>query len=108
LEFCECFFEVGHKLVDLFGLDYDVVHVSLDGLSDEIAKTFEHTLLVCCSCVLQAKWHANVAIRSERHDKRSYELVRLFYCNLMVAGIYVKEAEGFAPRGRVDYMIYAW
>jgi hypothetical protein len=52
LEFREGFFDVSHELPGLFGLDYDVVHVSLDGLSDEIAETFEHTSLVYCSCVL--------------------------------------------------------
>ena len=26
----------------------------------------------------------------------------------MVPGVRIKEAEGFAPRGRVDYLVYAW
>jgi hypothetical protein len=108
LEFREGFFEVSHELVSLFGLDYDVVHVSLDGLSDEIAETFEHTLLVCCSCVLQTEWHANVAMQFKRHDEISCELVRLFHRFLIVARIHIKEAEGFAPQGRADYLIYAW
>jgi hypothetical protein len=43
----EGFFEVDHEMVNLFGLHYDVIHVSLDGLSDEIAETLEHTSLVC-------------------------------------------------------------
>jgi hypothetical protein len=45
-EFIKSFFEVGHELVDLFGLDYDVVHICFDSLSDEITETFEHTSLV--------------------------------------------------------------
>jgi hypothetical protein len=59
--FLKVFFEVGHELIGLFGLDYDVIHVSLNGLSDEIAKTFEHTSLVCCSSIFQTERHANVA-----------------------------------------------
>jgi hypothetical protein len=97
LEFREGFFKVDHELVGFFGLDYDVIHVSLDGLSDEITKTFEHTSLVCCSCILQTKWHANVAIRSEWHDEISRELIGLFHHNLMVARIRIKEVVGFAP-----------
>jgi hypothetical protein len=46
LELLEGFFEVSHDLVNLFGLDYDVIHVGLDDLSDEITKTLEHTSLV--------------------------------------------------------------
>jgi hypothetical protein len=84
-------------LVNLFGLEYDVIHVSLDGLFDEIIKTLEHTSLVCCSSVFQSKRHADVAIRSERCDEKSHELVGLFHRNLMVAGIRIKEAEDFAP-----------
>ena len=26
----------------------------------------------------------------------------------MVAGVRIQEAEGFAPRGGIDYLIYAW
>jgi hypothetical protein len=50
-KFLEGFFEVGHELVGLFGLDYDVVHTSLDGLADEFSEILEHTLLVCSSRV---------------------------------------------------------
>jgi hypothetical protein len=38
--FLKVFFKVGHELVDLFGLDHDVIHICLDGLSNEIAKIF--------------------------------------------------------------------
>jgi hypothetical protein len=31
--FLKVFFEVDHELVNLFGLDYDVIHVIFDGLS---------------------------------------------------------------------------
>jgi hypothetical protein len=39
-------------LVDLFGLDYDVVHISLDGSPDEILEILEHAPLVGGPCVL--------------------------------------------------------
>jgi hypothetical protein len=39
--------QVYHKLVGLFGLDYDVIHVSFNGLPDEVLETLEHTMLVC-------------------------------------------------------------
>jgi hypothetical protein len=96
-EFIESFIKVGHELVGLLGLDYNVIHVCLDGLSDEIAETFKHTSLVCCSCILQIEWHANVTLQFEWRDKRSHELVRLFHHNLIVARVRIKEAEGFAP-----------
>jgi hypothetical protein len=96
-EFLESFLEVGYELVSVFRLDYDVIHVCLNGLSNEITKTFKHTLLVGCSCVLQTEHHANITVRSERHDERSRELVGLFHRDLMVARVCIKEAEGFAP-----------
>jgi hypothetical protein len=32
-------------LVSLFGLDHDVIHVSLNGSPDEVLETLEHTML---------------------------------------------------------------
>jgi hypothetical protein len=64
--------------------------------------------MVCCFCIFETEWHANVTVRSERCDERGHELVGLLHCDLMVAGIRIKEAEDFTPRGRVDYLIYAW
>jgi hypothetical protein len=32
-------------LVGLFGLDYDVIHISLDGSLDEVPETSEHASL---------------------------------------------------------------
>jgi hypothetical protein len=84
-------------VVKLLGLDYDVVYICLDSLSYEITETFEHTSLVCCSCVFQSERHANVAIRSKRRDEKSRKLIELFHHNLMVAGIRIMEADGFTP-----------
>ena len=47
-----------------------------------------------------------MAEQSERGDERHRELVRLFHRDLMVAKVRIKEVEGFAPRGRVDYLVY--
>jgi hypothetical protein len=52
-EFLESFLQVGHELVSLFGLDYDVIHVSLKGVSDEVLETLEHTTLVCSPYVFR-------------------------------------------------------
>ena len=35
-------------------------------------------------------------------------MVELFHHNLMVPGVRIKEAEGFIPQGRVNYLVYAW
>ena len=40
-------------------------------------------------------------------DERHRELVGLLHHDLMVAGVRIKEAEGFTPQGRVDYLVYA-
>ena len=45
---------------------------------------------------------------AEGSDERGRELVGFLHRNLMVAGVRIQEAEGFAPRGGVDYLIYAW
>jgi hypothetical protein len=93
-------------LVGLLGIDDDVIHVSLDSLSDELAKAFKYTSLVYCSRVFQTEQHSNIAEQSEWCDERSRELVELFHRDLMVPRVRIKEAEDFAPRGRVDYLIY--
>ena len=51
-KFCEGLFYVGYDLVNLFGLDHDVIHIGLNGLLDEIPETLEHAALVRRSSVL--------------------------------------------------------
>ena len=65
LELPEGLLQVGHELVGLLGLDYDVVHVSLNGLPDEVSKAFGHATLVHSNDVLESEWHRNVAERSK-------------------------------------------
>ena len=38
--------KIGDKVVSLFGLNYDVVNVDLNGLPDEVPEAIEHTTLV--------------------------------------------------------------
>jgi len=71
-------------LVGLFGLDYDVIHISLNGLPDEVSKAFGHAMLVRSLGVLESERHRNVAEQSEWGDERGRELV--------VPGVRIKEA----------------
>jgi hypothetical protein len=59
-EFHESFLHVDHELVGLFGFDYDVIYVSLNGFTDELSKTLEHTLLVRSPWVFQLERHHDV------------------------------------------------
>ena len=95
-------------MVSPFGLNHNVVNIGLNGLPNEVPKTLEHTTLVCSPSVFQTKWHGDIAKRFKGGDERCRELVRLFHRNLMVHRVRIKEAEGFASRGRVDYLVYAW
>ena len=54
-EFCKSLLKVGNEVVSLFGLNYDVVDVSLNGPPDEVPEAFEHTALVCGPSVLQTE-----------------------------------------------------
>ena len=81
-----------HELVGLLGLDYDVVHVSLNGPPDEVSKAFGHAMLVRSPGVLESKRHRNVTERSERGDEIGRELVGLFHRDLMVLRVRIKEA----------------
>ena len=38
--------KVGYDLVSPFGLDHDVIYVSLNGSPDEVTETLEHTMLI--------------------------------------------------------------
>jgi hypothetical protein len=60
-EFLEGFFEVSHELVGLFELDYDVVHISFNGFTDELSETLEHTSLVCSPDIFETKRHHDIA-----------------------------------------------
>ena len=88
---------VGYDLVSPFGFDLDVIHVGLNGSPDEVPEAVEHTALVSCPGVLQTERHCDVAERSEGGDERCRELVGLFHHDLMVPGVCIKEAKGFAP-----------
>ena len=84
-------------MVSPFGIDHDVINIGLNGPPDEVAKTFEHTTLECSPSVLQTELHCDVAERSKGGDERCHELVGLFHRDLMVSGVCIKQAKGFAP-----------
>ena len=84
-------------MVNPFGLNYNVVNVGFNGPPNEVPKTLKHTMLVCSTSVLQTEWHGDIAERSEGGDERCRELVGLFHRDLMVAGVRIKEVEGFTP-----------
>jgi hypothetical protein len=89
--------EVGYELVGLLGFHHDVIDVCLNGLLDEVAKTFDHAALVGCAGILQAERHRNITIQAERGDEGSRELVGLLHHDLVIPRVGVKVAEGFAP-----------
>ena len=66
-------------------------------MPDEVPETLEHTTLVCSPRVFQTERHRDIAERSEWGDERRHELVGLFYVDLMVPEVRIKEAKGFAP-----------
>ena len=45
-EFCEGLLKVSYEQVSLFGLDYDVICVGLNGPPNEVPEAIEHTALV--------------------------------------------------------------
>ena len=63
--------------------------------------------MVRCPHVFQTEQHCDIAEQSEWGDERCHELVGLFHRDLMVSGVCIKVAEGFAHRGRVNYLVYA-
>ena len=76
----------------MLGLDYDVIHVSLNGPPDEVSKVFGHATLVRSPDVLESEQHRNVAKRPKRGDERGRELVGLFHHDLMIPVVRIKEA----------------
>ena len=102
-----CSEKISYEVANPFGLDHDVVNVGLNGPLDEVLETLEHTMLVHSPSVVQTERHYDMAKRSEGGDERCHELVGLFHQNLMVPRVRVKEEEGFAPQGRINYLVYA-
>ena len=47
--------KIGYEVVSPFGLNHDVVNVSLKGPPDEVPEAFEHTALVRSPSVLQTE-----------------------------------------------------
>ena len=83
--------EIGYQVVHLPGFHNDVVDICLYSPPDMVFKHMEHTLLVCGSSVPKAKGHRDVAVHAERGNKRSRELVGLFYFDLMITGVCIKK-----------------
>jgi len=90
-ETCEGNLQVTDEITGLPGLDYDVIHVGLNGSSDMFAKDLDHAPLVSSPCVSEAERHGYVAVHAEWSDERSRELVGLFHLDLMVTRIRIKE-----------------
>ena len=59
-EFCKGLLKIGYEVVSLFGLDYDVVNVGLNGPPNEVSETLEHTVLVCSPSILQTERHCDI------------------------------------------------
>ena len=76
----------------MLGLDYDVIHISLNGSPNEVPKAFGHAALVHSPDVLESERHRNVAERSERGDEKGRELVGLFHYDLMIPRVRIEEA----------------
>ena len=57
LEFSKGLFKIGDKVASLFGFNYDVVDVDLNGPPDEVPEAVEHTVLVSFPNVLQTERH---------------------------------------------------
>ena len=74
---------------------------------DLVGEASLHALLIGGASILQTEQHCDVVEQFEGGDERCHELVGLFHRNLMVPGVRIKEAEGFAPRGRVKSLVYA-
>ena len=56
-EFCKGLLKINDEVISLFGLNYDVVDIGLNGPPDAVLEASEHTALVRCPSVLQTKWH---------------------------------------------------
>ena len=52
LEFCKGLLKIDNEVVNLFGFNYDVIDVGLNGPPNEVPKAFEHTALVHSPSVL--------------------------------------------------------
>ena len=61
LELLEIVLQVGHEMIGLLGLDYNVIHVSLNGPPDEVSKAFGHAMLVCSPSIFESERHHDVA-----------------------------------------------
>ena len=53
--------KIDDEVASLFGLNYDVINVGLNGPPDEVPKASKHTLLVHCPSILQTEQHRNIA-----------------------------------------------
>ena len=57
LEFCKGLLEISNEVVSSFGLNHDVINIGLNGPSDEIPESFEHTALLHSPSILQTERH---------------------------------------------------
>ena len=49
--------KIGDKVASLFGLNYDVVDIGLNGPPDEVPEAVEHTALVSGPNIFQTERH---------------------------------------------------
>ena len=57
LEFCKGLLKISNEVVNLFGLNHDVINVGLNGQPNEVPEAFEHTALVGSPGILQTERH---------------------------------------------------
>jgi len=73
-----------------------------------LSENMEHASLIGRPSVTKSERHGYVIVHTKRGDERGCELVRLFHFYLMVAGISIKEREGFTSHSGIDILINVW
>ena len=62
--------------------------------------------LVGCTGVLESEGHGGIAICTERHDERCFDLVIFFEGYLVIARVIVEEGEEFVAGSGVYNLVY--
>jgi hypothetical protein len=107
LEIRECFLQIGDKVIGPLSLYDYVVDIYFDVAADLFGETLDHTSLVWCPSIFQAKGHGDITEKTERGDEGGSMLVTLFHDDLVVARVDIQKGRKLASSSGVYDLVDA-
>jgi len=97
--------QICYVITFIIALHCDIIYVELYGLAYMLVKDRIHCVLVCCTCIFEAKGHHCVAVHSKWRSERYMLLIFWIHFDLIIFGEVVHKGHPLETAHIVNYDI---